>query len=125
MFPLSKREKQQLKEIEEALKDGDVIKFKDDADYLDVQDMLELLIQRGFVEEVTYEELRSFSMITKKGYKKVGDFKKFDAWVDDQEKKAKKKSRREWTIAIVCAILGAVVGLIPTFLQLLGIIKIN
>ena len=125
MFPLSKREKQHLKEIEEALKDGDVIKFKDDADYLEVQDMLELLIQRGFVEEVTFEEQRSFSMITKKGYKKVGDFQKFDSWVDDQEKKAKKKSRREWTIAIVCAILGAVVGLIPTFLQLLGIIKIN
>ena len=60
MFPLSKREKQQLKEIEEALKDGDVIKFKDDADYLEVQDMLELLIQRGFVEEVTFEEQRSF-----------------------------------------------------------------
>ena len=125
MFPLSKREKRHLNRIKEALKDGDVITFEDDADYLDVQDMLELLIQRGFVEEVTYEELRSFSMITKKGYKKVGDFKKFDAWVDDQEKKAKKKSRREWTIAIVCAILGAVIGLIPTFLQLLGIIKIN
>ena len=60
MFPLSKREKRHLNRIKEALKDGDVITFEDDADYLDVQDMLELLIQRGFVEEVTYEELRSF-----------------------------------------------------------------
>ena len=110
MFPLSKREKKHLKKIKEELKDGDVFTFEDDADYLDVQDMLELLIQRGFVEEVTYEELRSFSMITKKGYKKVGDFKKFDAWVDDQEKKAKKKSRREWKIAIWSAILGAIAG---------------
>lgn len=40
-----------------------------------------------------------------------------------RDKQAKKLSRREWRIAIASAIIGALVGLIPTALQWLGYVS--
>ncbi len=56
----------------------------------------------------------------RKAYVVVGDLAVFDQWVNNQDKKARKLSRREWRIAVAAAIVGAAVGLLPTLFQVLA-----
>lgn len=44
---------------------------------------------------------------------KLGEFSDFDAWHKDKVREERQLSRREWRIAIVSAVLGAAIGLIP------------
>ena len=41
-----------------------------------------------------------------------------EKWAKEQDKSQKWLSRREWLIAIVSAVSGAVIGLIPTIVSL-------
>lgn len=119
-FPLSKSEKRQLKELEDAFSECNPLQFEDDDSYLEIQDLIRLLIERQYIEEIEYQELNGYSFKDKIGYKLKCNFDIINDWVADQERKAKKKTRREWKIAIISGVIGAVIGLTPTFLQLLG-----
>lgn len=119
-FPLSKSEKRQLKELEDAFSECNPLQFEDDDSYLEIQDLILLLIERQYIEEIEYQELNGYSFKDKIGYKLKCNFDIINDWVADQERKAKKKTRREWKIAIISGVIGAVIGLTPTFLQLLG-----
>ena len=118
MFPLSKREKKQINELENAFKEYNPLQFETASDYLEVKDMLNLMIEQGYVETIEYPDFEGFSQVTKIGYKLIGSIDTFNDWVHDQEKKAKKITRREWRIAIVSAIIGAAIGLIPFIVSL-------
>lgn len=44
---------------------------------------------------------------------KLGNFSDFDAWHKDRVREEKSLSHREWRIAIVSVVVGAVIGLMP------------
>ena len=102
-FPLSKEEKKALSDVKEKLSSSP---FFTDKELQLYKGALSLMEEEGLVQ------LRdSFG---RKAYVIVGDMAVFDQWVKNQNKKAKKLSRREWRIAVAAAIVGAVVGLLPT-----------
>ena len=51
-FPLSKSEKRQLKELEDAFSECNPLQFEDDDSYLEIQDLIRLLIERQYIEEI-------------------------------------------------------------------------
>ena len=105
-FPLSKEERIILSDVKEKLSSSP---FFTDKELQLYKDALSLMEEEGLVQ------LRdSFG---RKAYVIVGDMTVFDQWVKDQDKKAKKLSRREWRIAVAAAIVGASVGLLPAFLS--------
>lgn len=107
-FPLSKEERIILSDVKEKLSSSP---FFTDKELQLYKDALSLMEEEGLVQ------LRdSFG---RKAYVIVGDMTVFDQWVKNQNKKAKKLSRREWRIAVTAAIVGAAVGLLPTLFQVL------
>ncbi len=115
-FPLTKREKDQIKEIGEAFGTKNPLCIPDESELLPIKDILELLIQTGYVKTVHRTVIRGYSQVEISGFELVGKFTDFLAWVDDQEKKAKKLSRREWKIGLV----SAGIGLIPFVVTMLA-----
>ena len=98
-FPLSKDEMKTLSELKGKLSNSP---FFSDKEYQLYKDALSLMVEEGLVQ------LRdSFG---RRAYIVVGDMDVFDQWVEDQNKKAKKLSRREWRIAVTAAVVGAVIG---------------
>ena len=47
------------------------------------------------------------------------NFDGFEDWLNEEIRVAKRVTRREWAIGIVCAIIGAAIGLIPYIVLLL------
>lgn len=108
-FPLSKGERKVLADLKEKLSNSP---FFTDKELQLYKDALSLMEEEGLVQ------LRdSFG---RKAYVVVGDLAIFDQWVNNQDKKARKLSRREWRIAVAAAIVGAAVGLLPTLFQVLA-----
>lgn len=77
-----------------------------------MSDVLDLLCKREVLHDVNADGANMYYCI--------GSFDAFNSWLSDQEKKVKKLSRREWKIAIVSAVVGALIGLIPTIISVLG-----
>lgn len=103
--------KKQLKAIKKLLGDGRNLQLSD-ADALRYQDILYLLEERGY--------LRDFQVDGANLYRKLEEFDGFEDWLNEEIKDAKRVTRREWAIGIVCAIIGAVIGLIPYIATLLS-----
>ena len=102
--------KKQLKAIKKLLGDGRDLQLSD-ADALQYQDILCLLEERGY--------LHDFQADGANLYRKMEDFDGFEDWLNEEIKVAKRVTRREWAIGIVCAIIGAAIGLIPYIVSLL------
>lgn len=116
-FPLSNGDYKLLNGIEELFKNTRGLNFTNE-EYIIYEDMLNLLCEKKVLFYIQVDGGHLFTL--------MGDYNGFEAfrkWAKEQDKKAKKITRREWKIAIISAIIGAVVGLIPTFLQLLGVIN--
>lgn len=47
---------------------------------------------------------------------KAAEWDGFGDWLNEMIKESNRMSRREWTIAIVSAAIGAAIGLIPTII---------
>ena len=103
--------KKQLKAIKKLLGDGRNLQLSD-ADALRYQDILYLLEERGY--------LLDFQVDGANLYRKLEEFDGFEDWLNEEIKDAKRVTRREWAIGIVCAIIGAVIGLIPYIATLLS-----
>ena len=102
--------KKQLKAIKKLLGDGRDLQLSD-ADALQYQDILCLLEERGY--------LHDFQAVGANLYRTMEDFDGFEDWLNEEIKVAKRVTRREWAIGIVCAIIGAAIGLIPYIVSLL------
>lgn len=96
--------KKQLNAIKMLLGDGRNLQLSD-ADALRYQDILYLLEKRGY--------LHDFQVDGANLYRKMEDFDGFEDWLNEEIKDAKRVTRREWIIGVVCAIIGAAIGLIP------------
>ena len=101
--------KKQLKAIKKLLGGGRDLQLYD-ADALRYQDILFLLEQRGY--------LHDFQVDGANWYRKMEDFDGFEDWLNEEIKDEKRVTRREWAIGIVCAIIGAAIGLIPYVISL-------
>ena len=105
-FPLSKEEMKTLSDLKGKLSNSP---FFSDKEYQLYKNALSLMEEEGLVQ-------RRNSM-GRMAYIVVGDVAVFDQWVKDQNKKAKKLSRREWRVAISAAINGALIGQIPAIFR--------
>ena len=99
----------QYKKVKDLLGDNDVLQLKDE-DALRYQDILELLEERGYVRNINADD--EFL------YFKTAKWDGFEDWLKAEIKASKRMSRREWRIAIVSAVIGAAIGLIPYIVSL-------
>lgn len=96
--------KKQLNAIKKLLGDERDLQLSD-ADALRYQDILYLLEERGYLHDFKVDGVNL--------YRKMEDFDGFEDWLNEEIKDANRVTRREWAIGIVCAIVGATIGLIP------------
>ena len=101
--------KKQLKAIKKLLGDKRDLQLSD-ADALRYQDILYLLEERGY--------LHAFQVDGANLYRKMEDFDGFEDWLNEEIKDAKRATKREWAIGIICAVVGAAIGLIPYIVSL-------
>lgn len=83
-----------------------------DEDALRYQDVLYLLEERGYIMNLKADN--------ENWYVKMASWDGFVDWLNEEIQEEKRLSRREWSIGIVCAIVGALVGLIPFIATLLN-----
>ena len=79
-----------------------------DEEALRYQDVLELLQERGYIMNLRVDGANLYT-------KRAG----FQDWLKQQIKTSRSLSRREWLIAIVSAAIGALLGQIPSVINLL------
>lgn len=103
--------KKQLKAIKKALGDGRDLQLSD-ADALCYQDVLRLLEARGYLLDLEVDGVN--------WYRKMADLDCFEDWLNEEIRDSKRATRREWAIGIICAIIGAAIGLIPYIVSLLS-----
>lgn len=107
---LSKLQRQQYSEIKEAFEAGKRIGFPDE-EQVRLGDVLTLLETTGYIRKLDIDNTNA--------YERIGNFKDFEAWHKDRIREERKLSRREWKIAIVSAVIGAVIGLVPTIISVI------
>lgn len=107
--PLSKREWTLYKDLKQIFLNNKDIAF-DLAEFHRYEDWLMLLKDKGVIWTIRADGAFLCGLNT--------NFDDFELWIKDIDKKAKKLNNREWKIAIVSAIIGALIGLIPFFIQL-------
>ena len=79
---------------------------------------IEWLVKQGYVEGSVYTTLSSTEpMYVLMGITQKG--KSYFALKEQYEKEQKKLSKREWEIAIISAVLGALIGLLPTIITII------
>lgn len=103
--------KKQYKKVKALLGDGRNLQLSDE-DALRYQDVLFLLEERGYLLNIKADGMN--------WYRQMADFNGFEEWLKEETKESRQLSRREWMIGIVCAVVGAVIGLIPYIITLLG-----
>ena len=82
-----------------------------DEEALRYQDVLELLQERGYIMNLRVDGANL--------YTQRAEWDGFQDWLKQQIKTSRSLSRREWLIAIVSAGIGALLGQIPTIINLL------
>ena len=101
---LSKLQKRQYNEIKELFTDSKSINLSDE-DNIRLKEVLLLLSTLGYI--------RPLEIDNGNVYFKQGNFEDFEAWHKDRAREERKLRNREIKIAVVSAIVGAVIGLIP------------
>ena len=74
------------------------------------QDILCLLEKRGYLHDFKADGVN--------WYRKMEDFDGFEDWLNEEIMDAKRVTRRDWAIGIICAVIGAAIGLIPYIVSL-------
>ena len=97
--------KKQYEKLRDILGDKDTLELSYEDD-LRCQDALSLLKSR----------ILDASTLCEKRYIKAAEWDGFEDWLNEMIKESNRMSRREWTIAIVSAAIGAAIGLIPTII---------
>ena len=98
---------EQYEKLKGILGDKDTLELSYEDD-LRCQDALSLLKSRNYILDA--------STLCEKRYIKAAEWDGFGDWLNEMIKESNRMSRREWTIAIVSAAIGAAIGLIPTII---------
>ena len=101
--------KKQLKEVKKLLGGKQDLKLSDE-DALRYQDILYLLEDRGYIHDFNVDGMN--------WYRVMADLSGFEDWLKEEIKEEKCATRRELIIGIVCAVIGATIGLIPYIVSL-------
>ena len=101
--------KKQLKAVKELLGNQRDLKLSDE-DALCYQDVLLLLEDREYIHDFNVDGVN--------WYRVMVDLNGFEDWLNEEIKESKRITRREWIIGIVCAVIGATIGLIPFVVSL-------
>ena len=101
--------KKQLKAVNKLLGNGRDLQLTDE-DALRYQDVLQLLETRGYLLDLEVDGVN--------WYRKMADLDGFEEWLNEEIRDSKRTTRREWAIGIICAIVGAAIGLIPYMVSL-------
>lgn len=107
---LSKLQMQQYIEIKKAFEAGKIIGIPDD-EQVRLGDVLALLELKGYIRKLDVNNTNA--------YERIGNFKDFEAWHKDMKREERRLSRREWKIAMISTIIGAVIGLMPTIFSVI------
>lgn len=107
---LTKRQYKQYQEIKAAFEKQQIIGISD-SDNVRLKEVLLLLEMLGYIKSIEIDNTNA--------YRLIGNFKDFKAWHKDMVREARKITKREWRIAIISAIVGAIIGLIPTIVSCL------
>ncbi len=99
--------KKQYEKLKNLMGDEEAFDLSDE-DALRCQDALSLLKSRNYILDA--------STLCEKRYIKAAEWDGFEDWLNEMIKESNRMSRREWTIAIVSAAIGAAIGLIPTII---------
>lgn len=99
--------KKQYEKLKNLMGDEEAFDLSDE-DALRFQDALSLLKSRNYILDA--------STLCEKRYIKAAEWDGFGDWLNEMIKESNRMSRREWTIAIVSAAIGAAIGLIPTII---------
>lgn len=99
--------KKQYEKLRGILGDKDTLELSYEDD-LRCQDAIKLLKERDYILDT--------STLSTISYLKAAEWDGFEDWLDEMIKESNRMSRREWTIAIVSAVIGAAIGLIPTII---------
>ena len=110
-FPLTNEEMKSIQEIKKKFEKSQTAYFTQ-LEYQKWQDMLYLMQTRDLI--------RSSNTLSGMQFSLLGDFSIFEKWVCQENKKAKEMKRREWRIAIISAIIGAIGSHLPTIIQWIG-----
>ncbi len=102
--------KKQYKKLKTILNEDRDLQLTDE-DTLRYQDVLMLLEERGYIHDFKVDGMN--------WYRKMANWDGFEEWLDGQIKESNRVSRREFIIGIICAIIGAVIGLTPYIVSLL------
>lgn len=106
---LSKLQASQYKEIKKRFEeDGKNMLILSTEDYVRLHDTLLILETLGYIQDMGVDNAYLF--------RKTGNFDDFEEWQKDRKREERRLSRREWRIAIVSALIGALGGLLPTIL---------
>lgn len=104
--------KKQYKEFKKVVVVEDEGFLLSDEDALRYQDVLCLMEGRGYIRNLHIDNVNYYVQMAK--------WDGFEEWLREEIAESKRVSRREWTIGIVCAVLGAVIGIIPYIVTLLN-----
>ena len=110
MKSYTRRERKIFSEIKKLFDSENYLTF-DDNDFAYYRNTVEKLKEDGYIK-VIYAD--GATIIYKNPF-----FDLFNDELKDNEKAEQKLSAREWKIAIVSSIIGAVIGLIPTIIDLI------
>ena len=91
--------KKQLNAVKKLLGEERDLKLSDE-EALRYQDVLILLEDRG--------DIHDFNVDGMNWYRVMADLSGFEDWLNEEIKDAKQVTRREWTIGIVCAVIGLI-----------------
>lgn len=103
--------KKQYEKLKGILGDKDTLELSYEDD-LRCQDALSLLKGRNYILDA--------STLCEKRYIKAAEWDGFGDWLNGAIKASNQLKRREWIIGIVCAVVGAAIGLIPYIVTLVG-----
>ena len=101
--------KKQFRAVKELLGNQRDLKLSDE-DALRYQDVLLLLENRGYIHDFNVDGVN--------WYRIMADLNGFEDWLNEEIRESKRITRREWIIGIVCAVIGAAIGLIPFIVSL-------
>ena len=115
---LSELQMEHYKELKSAFMESNsgIIGLPDEED-VRLNDVILLLTTLGYIQSM---DISGTNLL-----RKIGNFDDFEAWHKDRVREERKLSVREWKIAIMSAVIGAIIGQIPNIFSFLSGIMQN